>query len=1401
MLTRFRHLFGVLFFLLVASCSGGGCSSGCSSCAGMTPLPGGFPKDQTIENAATVRVSRPGLDFVEKQLPAIVTKLIAAPGGILGVDIPTIDPPKTQIANIGIGKILIDPAVCPDGPDPKANPPRCHAEVNIGGATFQIDSIKPNAVKLRGVLPVKLENTPVAAEVRADPIIGGEFGIGTITLFIGYGDGGCNDGKPQVTPHALPIGITIPLVEETTSPRNGYMKIDIDKAEIDLSALSTDDVKVCSSCGFASEVCSAITNAGFVKGLVVDPLKNGLTSQVKTLLADSLCTAPNPALVPSCPTNTSPDASNTHCVFDSDKTKCVSTLLGTDSHVNLGGLLKSISPGTTGGLDFGLAAGGSMKPFPNADANAQGRTPNGITLGMLGGTVPQPVSKCVPFAELTKPTGIPLPDELAPTTADPATAPHVGLALSGRFLDYAFGSVYNSGLLCLGVSSEQIDMLRSALLSIIIPSLKTLTFEQGDAAAAITTRPQAPPTVKIGGGTGPADPLLGITLPKFALDFYLWHLDRFVRVFTFESDLTIPVNLQTSKAGITPALGDIVVQNGKVTNADMLMDDPGLVAGALSGLLGGLGKQLVGSGFSPIDVSTALSTFGLGLDIGQIGKLTKGTDDFVGIFATMSKTGGAATMEADTQAVLVSKTVPAEHMQLATMDRASLPELTVDLASPQANSEHPVEYAWWIDRGTRSTWSRERHLVVKDDQLLLQGRHVLHVAARVAGRADTEDATPAEVPFVIDAVAPFVTVKAGTTSATTATLQAWDLVSADSSLVARYRLDAQPFGEWRAVRELAQLDVGHAETVTVEVKDEEGNVRSVTQELRGRADGSLAAAGSGCGCSTPGGRDRAPNGYAAAALAVLGLAFMVLRRRSAPAGAAGGMNRTLLAIGSIGVVAASSQGCSCGSDSDDQPVLCGADCKQECQAPLELGLPGSYTSLAKAADGTIWVAGYNDALLSEGESDLFGDLVVGKYDLGKQRVDWQTVDGLPPPRTDGTCAARAKDSWRNGEVDAGDDVGLWTSLQLAADGRPMVSYYDATNKKLKFAVGSPAEGGYHWNTFTLREAAGADVGRYAKMLVVGGKPVVAFLQVEAGAEGKTRSRVVVARANSEVPADGSDFRFEDAAVEESNPCGATTCTGGQVCLKTTGTCTATTAGCTPADCGSGKACVATAGAATCEATKSGTQTYPDVFGDFITLAQGGGKLGIVVYDRPHGNLVALADQGGGTWTRTVLDGETGSRTDGTAIDTGDVGVAASLQIDDGGTWHVTYVSGLDETLRYLAVTAGKPGKSEIIDDGSGVDGKPFPDGKHLVGDDSALRVDGDLVTVYYQDVTVGQLRRASGTKSGAGHTWSTRALAQDGKFAGYFPQIVPGEDKVANFWEQTDRASHSRVGDVTIVTP
>jgi hypothetical protein len=1394
MFSRFRHIFAVVFFLLIASCSGGGCS-GCSGCGGSTPLPGGFPKDNAIENAASVRVSRPGLDFLETNLPAVASQVANAPGGLLKIEIPYTDLGTQNLVATGkIGGSYLLSAdlhaeICPGGPDAAANPPKCVAQVNIGTSTFELDAVTPNAVVLSASIPLALNNTAVKANVSGDIAYVG-YSI-TPKINIAYGsNGSCNGETPVVSPKNLPIKITIPLVEETIAPRNGYTKIDVDNAAIDLSALAGSDVRICADCGASTfdNVCGYILNANFIKNFLVDQLKNNLDGQVKSLLQGQLCTKPNPAVNPSCPDGSIDKGGK--CVYVSDNAKCVPMLLGTDAHIDLSGALKSISPGTSGGLDFVLAAGGSMKPFPNAAGAPP--TVNGITLGMVGGVIPQPPSKCVPQANLALPTGIPIPDELAPTAAEAAGTPHMGIALAGRFLDYSFASVYNSGLLCLGVSTEQVDLLKSGLLSLLIPSIKNLTYELGDAAAAIATRPQAPPTVKVGGGTNVnSDPLLLVTLPKFAVDFYIWSHDRFVRAFTFEGDLAIPVNLQTGKTaqnpngGLLPALGDIKVSNAKVENAGLLMDDPGIIAGALSGLLSTFSKQLVGGGFSPIDLSSALSSVGLNMEIGEIKKLTKGSDDFVGIFATLSKATGAANVEADTSAKLVSKTVPASHMQLATMDKELRPELVLDLGSPLDDGTRAVEYTWWIDQGTRAPWQTGKRLVLRDDQLYMQGKHVLRVAARVVGAPSSEDATPAEVPFTIDALAPFVSIEE---SGKTAKVTAWDVVSGKDALTARFRLGNGAFGEWKAIADVSTIDVGNAETLDLEVKDEEGNVRQVRQELiRGRADSTLGAGGSGCGCSTPGGTKDTRDGGLAIAVALGGLAFIALRRRG------GSLRHAALALGAIGVVASTTQGCGCGSEGGDS-VLCGPDCAQECRPALNQGMPGSYTSVAKAKDGSIWIAGYNDALLEEGDAMLFGDLVVGRYDLGKQKVDWQTVDGTPP-RAEGTCADRPRDSWRNGESDSGDNVGLWTSIQVSTQEIPLVTYYDATNKRLKFAY---QDGG--WKTFVLKEQPGADIGRYAKMILVGENPVIAYLHMEQSGNGRTRSKVVLARSKVPTPRDAEAFSFEDVAVVDDNPCRANQCAPGEQCIKDTGLCAPSTGGCTPADCGAGKACVTIDQKATCGTLTSTIETYPNVFGGYVSLAQGPSGLGIAVYDRVHGNVVGLAE-GAGAWSRFIIDGETGSRADKTAIDTGDVGVGTSLVIDPAGRWHVSYVNGLDETLRYISVTDGKPGASEVVDDGSSVDGRSFTDGKHVVGDDSTLRVDGDLVTIYYQDATVGALRRAAGTLSGSTHKWDLRQLPQPGKFAGFFPKLIPGEDKVANWWRQTDQGAKSAYGDVTIITP
>ena len=93
----------------------------------------------------------------------------------------------------------------------------------------------------------------------------------------------------------------------------------------------------------------------------------------------------------------------------------------------------------------------------------------------------------------------------------------------------------------------------------------------------------------LGGGTDVnKDPLLSIGLPEFAVDFYVFSDDRYVRVLTFTADVTVPVNLSDRRdpktnpsGGLLPQIGTLGIANQAITNSALdhrRSDDGGLGA-------------------------------------------------------------------------------------------------------------------------------------------------------------------------------------------------------------------------------------------------------------------------------------------------------------------------------------------------------------------------------------------------------------------------------------------------------------------------------------------------------------------------------------------------------------------------------------------------------------------------------------------------------------------------------------------------------------------------------------------------------------------------------------------------------------------------------------------------------
>jgi MYXO-CTERM domain-containing protein len=1345
-----KHALAAFLILMVAGCAGGGCASSCA-CAGITPLTNGFKPAARVENAGSARITKSGIGFLQQNVAVLAKRLL---GGTQGGPITFVVP---KLSSLGA-------TACPDGANPNGNPPTCTAELDIDNTKLVISPEGPHQIHVQGPLPIRLRDLPI------------EFLFMTSHATL-TGNDSCPGGSQTFASIDVNVDLDVAVDQNPNHTRFGYTRLKV--------TLNLDENKLQSSLKFCnSNLTSAILT--LFKGLITDQIISNVRGQIDQQLCQKAA--------PVCPSGTTNVKGI--CRYGTAETaECASIVVGADGHIDLGGFLASISPSTKGGLDFLFAAGGQSprddgSGYAWGDVNPKG---GGATLGMYGGAEPTPLSKCVKLSDMPLPTEIPIPAELiddaVPNWPAGVPGPHLGLAISERFANYALNGVYNSGLLCIGISTDTIPQINSGLLGLIVKSLKDLGIQQEAQQVALSIRPSSPPKITFGNGTNlESDPLLRIKLNQAAFDFYVFSLDRYIRFMTATFDLDVPVNLTVTPEGLEPVLEKIGVSNGKITNAELLRDNPDQIATFIGELLASQVGDAVSGGIKPIDLNSMLASLGIQLIIPEtadgkgspgLRKLSKGANDnYLGIFAAFELASAAPPVApVDTNVALMDKTVDKAGLKLASIRPDNAPELRLSVGSSEDFGTRSMEYSYRINQGFWHPFTSERSLSIRDGSMRVQGKHLIQVRARIAGEPMSLDPTPAEIEVTIDAEPP--TIEISKVDDGKVSLLIRDLVSPEESELVRVKLDQGRFSDWTSASQQKSVEVGDADEITVEAKDEEGNLATSTQALRGRVDAGA------CGCAVVGADET--KGHALVLLGVAA-AFAIARRRRPVRRALG----SALAM----AFASSWAGCNCGVETTPGPTSSAGSSGSEMAVDpcpgctkLEAGLVGAYTSVAVSGK-TLWVAGYSEA---DYDNDYFyGDLVVGKWD--GTRVDWTSVDGVPSePPVD--PAAFDVTSFRGGQTEAGDDVGTWTSIAIDGSGNPAVAYLDRTHRALKFAQFD----GNAWTVSTVEGKDGADIGRYAKLLAQGGGFVIAYQSIEAGGDnGALISKVRVAGTSSGKPGP-SDWSFEDAAVDKTTPCRAAFCSPGTVCVASTKLCTATLADdkCKTL-CASGSACVAVQGNPACAPTisESRIDAYPEAIGGYISIAAATtGGIGIAYYDRPKGNLM-IADKTSGNWTTRVVDGA-----DATGKDTGDMGIGASLFIDGNGDWHIAYVDGLSEALRYIKVKGGiTPGASEVIDDGTGIGGQPFDDGQHLVGDDASLSLSpSGEVRVSYQDATAGKLHYAVGVPGSSAHTWTVKAIDQNG-FAGAFSHVVELDGKLAlvNWW----RAGRAKVqGDIAVVSP
>jgi MYXO-CTERM domain-containing protein len=1344
---------------LAAACSGDGCTSGCG---GITPLPGGYPAEKRIENSAGVRITQSGFDFLEDNIGVLAANLI-------GEGQSTIEFPIDETSgSIDAGLFDVAYTICPGGPS--QSPKKCYVEIDLGNADLSIQPVGPHNIQITGPIPVRIQ------ELGLDTDLGGV----DITL---TGNGAC----PGENSTFANIGATIELSIETETNmmygRYGYSRVRVVQVQ-----LSESDIE--NSIDFCNGGLLGII-LDFAKGFVVGQVADQFLGTIGETIEEQLCQQANPMVTPSCPIGSMDDGSGV-CMY-ADGT-CAPIVLGMDGHANLSGLLASLSPGTKGGMDFLLAAGGPS-PRPDGSGHTWGDLNplgGGATLAMFGGVEGSPVSGCVPLSQLPLPTGLLLPDELIDDTLITdwpmgTPGPHVGIGVSESFFNYALNGMYNSGLLCLGLSTETVDLLNSDTLGLLAGSLKDLALQREKAPVAVVLKPRRPPHVTFGNGTNlESDPLILLELPEATFDFYILSHDRFIRFMSAQFDIRAPINLDVTPEGLVPVLDKLAIENGVVQNTELLKEDPAVLAAALQSLLSGQIGALLGEGLPPVDLAGVFDSLGIQLVIpptveGQgspgLRTVTKDGERYLGIFAALEIPMMNLT-SLETEATLEEVRVDEAGLRAESINPDNAPVALIEIETRGAEGAL-VEHQVRVDGGMWRPWTRDRFIHLQDESFRLEGRHLVEVRSRVVGQPSTMDRTPEPLVVVIDTQSPEV--KVGAVGAErTAAIDVYDLVSSDA-VTLRYRFDDGTFSAWQPALDLRSVAVpDEAEEVEIEAIDEAGNVGTARQAI---VRGLPRDAESGCSCSVPAAPSSSGAGWLAALAGAALLALRGGRRAVKRASLARLLSRSGAARAAAGVALVASggtfAGCSCGEETDPKGRY---SCKEPDCVTLQAGLIGSYTSAAVDDKGKLWVAGYLEA--DWDNAYTWGDLVVGAFDETSGLVAWQIVDGVPAdPPVDGKLFNL--EGFRGGQTAPGDDVGIWTSLAVDPSGNPAVAYYDRTNKALKLARLSDGE----WSVERVDGAAGADVGRYAKLVFDGGAPAIAYLVIEPAASGFITSRLKLATKS------GGSWAFEDVVVNAATPCRAAFCQGGTVCVADTGQCTATASGCA-AECAAGEECVTVEGSTSCrEVLTNKVDAYPLASGLYVSLSPvPGGGLGIAYYDRVAGT-VNVAARGGSGWSSLVVDG--GPQPDGSISD---VGVGASLFIDSGGDWHVSYVDAYNEALKYARVRAGAVQGIEVVDDGLVLGGVQNPDGMHLVGDDSFVRASASgEVRIAYQDATAGKLRFAVGTPGQTGHSWTVRVAETDG-FAGFFPNQVEvgGALKIVHFWRKARETTH---GDVTVVSP
>ncbi len=875
-------MLGLGLLLGAGACSG---SVSCNSCAGtaLDPIPGGFDPAARIERAAQIRVSQAGLTFLETRFSDLVNAYARQTCGA-PEDVPCAQAFATSCD--GASSVCVDAAGVPQ--------PVLGFEIEYslqGGAEVCRDDVNDPArrdcyawLRLEGLTLTPEGPNRVRANINSrlvTTVIPIQYTTRILDLDCIITLDSSTTGSPlQDIEMVLELGAWVP----PSGTNGGQFQINV----VEVNALIPDEDLIVAGDpvhGSAGDAiaCGGLNAIGSLKAALISQLTDELGSIIGTQLDEASGWTCGGPMDRACPTGTTCNV-DSFCEYDG---RIVPAELGLEGRADFASLLGGLGGGRPGQTDMAFLIGG--------DSSAD---PAGLNVAAIGGaelvTLDATCAQDLPSPRLRP--GFSTPPEL-PTDGQVdldfdgsnETNYMVAAGISQSFLDQVMWSLYGSGVFCQRISADDIALLNTGSLGLLVPSLGQLThsdkYPWSVYGVSMTLTPTKEPYMEIGSGevrtSGSSpdliDPLIKIVLDDVRLDFTAQIEERWVHLMTIQSDIVLGLGATVNPANeIELVIGDLTqaVTDVQVFNADLLAETPQELADAIPALIQLALPQVTGALPSiPLPGPEGLGGFDLQvLGVRGVQSATSTAYPNLAVYADLDFVPGLAgnlRVSAQTVAKVVSVEMPS-LTQMTSSGGALASTIHVDVDTQAGRLQHQVR----IDGGLWSPFIGGRLLSLTRKSFSVPGLHTVEVRARIVGDYRSLDATPVALSVVVDPEPPHLDVRQ-LADGQGLRIRSLDRVSRD-----RVQVSLLVDGQARLVVPDAEgrVDVpelqGDAE-LSVQSVDEQGNLAEVIVRSAGQMQVPtvVGLAPGGCLCAKPATADHKPVWLAG----LLGL--LLLRRR------------------------------------------------------------------------------------------------------------------------------------------------------------------------------------------------------------------------------------------------------------------------------------------------------------------------------------------------------------------------------------------------------------------------------------------------------------------------------------------------------------------------------------------